>query len=77
MSATTDDHDWTYYTCEPCRPPQRHVGCRETCKGWQAREQQKPAEYARRLTIQRSVPEHRATKKAVERNERLRKQRHG
>ena len=75
MNATPDEQDRSYTTCQYCT--QRHPGCHTTCAGYQYREQKKPAEYARRLTIQRSVPEHRATKKAVERNERLRKQRHG
>jgi hypothetical protein len=68
-------NDHSYETCQPCRPPKRHVGCRETCEGWKWREEQKQLRYAETLTAVRAIPDHEATKKG--RNEALRRQKNG
>jgi hypothetical protein len=82
MTATvTGEHmqnlgkDFTYSTCQPCKPPKRHAECHINCPGYLAREEQKQQRYAATLAAERAIPEHRATKQA--RNSELRRSKSG
>ena len=58
-----------YKTCLGC--PDRAVGCRATCDGWQAREAEKQIRYDLHLHMHASIPDHAGYKKIL--NRRMRK----
>ena len=57
-----------YKTCQGC--PDRAVGCRMTCDGWQSREAEKEIRYDLHLRRQAAVPDHAGYKKMLRNRQR-------